>query len=178
MKKIKKVLYSVLAMLVCVSALSISAFAAESKVMQQPQSYSEPATDNAAFYNSISDDSIVISKDANGNLVYTDGTGELLRVKGWSNILSVKVYDRGNGYWRVSMQNIGLDWVDKVTCNIKIYEGNVLQYNRNHTETVLKQLKPRNIDGYLNGWTRIVVSNIVGTDEGDVGYLPDIDYSK
>ena len=79
---------------------------------------------------------------------------------------------------RVSIQNIGLDWVDSVSMNIKIYNPQGLQYNEGLTETNIVQLLPRNNDYYVSGWNRIVITNIVVKDEGDSGKLADIDYSK
>lgn len=78
----------------------------------------------------------------------------------------------------LSIQNIGLDWVDSVSMNIKIYNPQGLQYNEGLTETNIVQLLPRNNDYYVSGWNRIVITNIVVKDEGDSGKLADIDYSK
>lgn len=100
------------------------------------------------------------------------------RIKGWDNILVVKAIDGGANKVKVSIQNIGLDWVDKVSMRVRIYNQYGLQYDQPLVETTILQMLPRNNSFSITGWTKIILSNIVGEDEGDVGNLPDVILEK
>lgn len=127
----------------------------------------------------ITSSELVIIRDENGNVQFETHDGTISpRIPGFANIVSVSVYNVDRNHVKVSIQNIGLDWVDSVSMNIKIYNARGLQYNQDLTEKSIKQFFPRNNEYYVSGWNRIVISNIVAKDEGDVAYLKDIDYKK
>lgn len=163
MKSTKKLLSLILALALTVS-LAVPAMAAEQPTAQITQQSNS--------------NELIITRDENGEIRYETSNGIEPRIPGWPNILEVKVKDLNANKVRVSIQNIGLDWVDEVTMHINLYNERGLQSSKDYKEESIKQFIPRNIDLYLVGWTRIVITNIVGKDEGDVGYLPDIDYSK
>lgn len=165
MKISKKILAMILTVVMSV-VLSVSAFAAEI----------DNTTDNAV---PVASSELVIIRDENGNVQFETLNGTIdPRIPGLANIVSVYVYDVDENHVKVSIQNIGLDWVDSVSMNIKIYNTRGLQYNKNLTETSIKQFLPRNNTYYVAGWNRIVISNIVVKDEGDVAYSNDIDCEK
>jgi len=122
---------------------------------------------------------IVITRDENGNITFeTPDDAGAARIPGWANIVGVYVNSIDKNRVQVSIQNVGLDWVDSVSMHIQIYNPQGLQYIRNLTETSIKQMIPRNNVYYVAGWNRIVITNIVVKDEGDVGKLDNIDYWK
>ena len=164
MKMCKKILAMMIAV-VMVCSLAVPTFAAE---VSAEESMNFAATSE-----------IVITRDDSGNVQFEVPNNAIEpRIPGWANLVQVGVKTLDQNRVRVSIQNIGLDWVDSVSMNIKIYNPQGLQYNVGLTETNIVQLLPRNNDYYVSGWNRIVITNIVVKDEGDSGKLADIDYSK
>lgn len=163
MKKVKKLLSMMMAF-VLVLSLTIPAYAMEPEESGVAQVASEEIV-------------LVITQDEDGEISYEGGPEA--RIPGWSNILKVTAKDIGNDTVRISATNIALDWLDKVTVRIQIYNERGLQFDQYRTETTLVQLLPRKIgDFYIKGWTKVVVSEIKGEDEGDVGYLPNVTLTR
>lgn len=165
MKFVKRIL-STLLVLVFSFSLSITAFAVElDKTTTTPQEVASSV--------------LIVTRDENGEVQFEVPSTEINpKIPGWANILKVSVADLGINKLRVSIQNLGLDWIDQVSMNIKIYNERGLQIDKYLTEQSIKQFLPRNNDYYVVGWNRIVITNIIAKDEGDVGYLNNIDYSK
>ncbi len=144
----------------------------ESLYIQKEKAKNETLEDNSQG------GKIVVTRDTGVGIQYGDGIAAPMRIPGWANILRVKVVDVDRDHWRVSVQNIGLDWIDEVSFTVEVYNVQGLQYRLNLSAVNVKQFLPWTFGDYAKDWKMIVVSNIVGRDEGDIGRLADITYSR
>lgn len=140
--------------------------------------YAKQAETKPLLENTSSSHALVITRNQNGDITYSDEKGIEARIPGIPNAVEVGIYDDGGSYYHIAIQNFGLDWVDEVSLNVLVYNRYGLQYNTTHREYTIKQFYPRIIYGSCYDWTTIVVTNIVGRDEGDVAYIADVAYSR
>ena len=175
----KPSLAALLTTMMVVSMLATTALAVEMEITGTSKDF--PVTvcseNSSKSYQEITDDDalVVISKDADGEIQVHQNNDVDPRIPGWPNWLYVYAHNDGNDNWSVWAKNIGLDWIDKVTLNVRVYNERGLQHSLNYSEEGIIQAFPRRMaEGYTRGWTRIEVRNIRGFDEGDYGTIPDV----
>lgn len=166
----KRLFAGLLAAVMAVSMMATAAFAVEPKAANIQRD---------SFVTADGEDLIVITRDENGEIQVQQNNEIEPRIPGLANILYVGAHDDGNDNWSIWTENIGIDWIDLVTFNVRVYNEWGLQHSLDYWEEDLKQFIPRRVDkGYTRGWTRIEISRIKGYDEGDYGTLPDVNYYR